>query len=371
VRIAYLLTRGDAVGGASIHVRDMGRAMAERGHEVIVFTGGDGHAAERLRAAGLAVKPLAFLRRQINPLQDYRALRETGAALREWGPDLVSAHTAKAGWLGRAACSRLGIPVVYTPHGWAIGDRISRWQGEIFLRAERMAARWSDAIICVCEYERQLALEKAVAPPEKLRVVYNGVADVPEALRANPAPAPARVVSVARFEPPKDHATLLAAMARLGDLPWELDLVGEGPLEASVRALASELGIAGRVHFRGYDSDPAAAFASAQLFVLSSRSEGFPRSILEAMRAGLPVAASRVGGVGEAVANGENGFLAEAGDVEGLAAAIRRLVEDVSVRQRLGRAARLAYEEKFALERTVEQTADVYRTVLGGRLGEA
>ena len=366
-----MITRGDAVGGASIHVRDLARAMSARGHQGIVLVGGRGQAVESLCEAGLTVRPLQWLRREIHPLHDYRALREMTGALREWRPDLVSTHTAKAGWLGRAACARLRIPVLYTPHGWAIGDRISPLQGEIFTRAERVAARWSDAIICVCEHERRLALRKAVAPPAKLHVVYNGVADIPAGLRADPGVNPPHILSVARFESPKDHHTLIEAMARIQDREWELHLVGEGPLEGAIRALASKTGIAHRVRFHSYEREPAASFASAQVFVLSSRSEGFPRSILEAMRAGLPVVASNVGGVGESVTDGENGFLVEAGDVEGLAGAIGRMIADGSARKRLGRAARLTYEERFAFERTLEQTASIYDAVLGGSRNEA
>jgi glycosyltransferase involved in cell wall biosynthesis len=359
------------VGGASIHVRDLACAMSARGHEVIVFVGGHGHAEERLRSVGLTVETLASLRREINPLRDYRALQEITDALRDFRPALVSTHTAKAGWLGRAACARLGIPVVYTPHGWAIGNRISLLHGELFTRAEKAAVRWSNAIVCVCEHERRLALERRVAPADKLHVIYNGVADVPAELRARPAANPPRLLSVARFEPPKDHHTLLAALERIRGHDWELELVGEGPLEAGIRDLAAKLGLAGRVLFRGYDSEPAGAFSSAQLYVLSSRSEGFPRSILEAMRAGLPVVASNVGGVGEAVADGENGLLVEAGDIEGLAAALSRMIRDVPVRERFGRVARLVYEERFRLERTVGQTARLYDTVLGRSIHEA
>lgn len=367
MRIAYLVTRGDAVGGATIHVRDLACAMRARGDDVVVLIGGRGEAFDLLVNAGLVVRSLTWLRRPVNPLWDYRALGEISGWLREWGPDLVSAHTAKAGWLGRAVCSRLGIPVIYTPHGWSIGDRISRAQGALFLRAERTAARWGDAIVCVCEYERRLALAKSVASGDKLHVIHNGVADVPPELRARPADGPPRIVAVARFEPPKDHATLLEALARLAGEAWELELVGDGPQLEAIRALAARLGIAGRVRFAGYAQDPATVLSAAQLFVLSSRSEGFPRSILEAMRAGLPVVASNVGGVGEAVIQGENGVVVEAGDVEGWAAAIRRMIGDAPARARFGAASRAAYEARFRLERTVAQTSALYAAVLAAR----
>ena len=123
VRILYVVTRADAVGGASIHVRDMAREMIVRGHAVIVLTGGEGPVTDLLQAAGVPYRPLRSLRRSIHPIRDLLAARELAAAVREFEPDLISVHTAKAGWIGRAVAARLGIPAIYTPHGWSIGDR--------------------------------------------------------------------------------------------------------------------------------------------------------------------------------------------------------------------------------------------------------
>ncbi|MEK7754681.1 MAG: glycosyltransferase, partial [Acidobacteriota bacterium] len=253
---------------------------------------------------------------------------------------------------------------IYTPHGWPIGRRISGPLGVVFSIAERVAARWCSAIICVCEEEKRLALGKGIVAADKLHVVYNGVRDVPAGLRANPASSPVRICSIARFESPKDHRTLLKALAALRSQPWTLDLIGAGPLEAKTREFAAELGLAGRVHFLGYQTEPARALASAQLFVLSSRSEGFPRSVLEAMRAGLPVVASDVGGVGEAVKEGVGGLLVPRESPEALSAALGRLIADPALRQRMGAAGRSTFESRFDCESMVEKTAAIYATLL-------
>ena len=215
MKIAYVITRADAVGGASVHVRDLARAMLERGHEVTVLTGGEGPVTEQLRAAGVPFRPLWFLRRQIQPVHDLRAVRELAEAVREFGPDLLSLHTAKAGWIGRVVAARLGLPAIYTPHGWPMGGRLSLVEGMIFRIAEKVASRWAAAVVCVCEYERKLALEKGVAQAERLHVIYNGVHDIPAGLRAEPGASPVRIASVARLEAPKDHRTLLRALAMM------------------------------------------------------------------------------------------------------------------------------------------------------------
>ena len=366
MRIVYVVTRADAVGGATIHVRDLALAMRERGDDVTVLVGGRGPVTEELDDAAIPFRSLQFLQRSIHPLRDLRALAEMTAALRDLRPDLVSTHTAKAGWIGRAACARLGLPVVYTPHGWSIENRISARLAPVFTQAERWASRWTSATICVCDYEKRLALQKAVASEENLHVVHNGVRDIPASLRAQPElnTGDVRIVSTARFESPKDHATLLRALAALSHQPWELNLIGDGPLEPAVRLLADVLGIAGRVRFLGYQREPERVLAGAQLFVLSSRSEAFPRSVLEAMRAGLPVVASDVGGVREAVADGREGLLVPPGSARALSAALAALITSPARRRELGAAARVAFESRFRVDRMIERTTAVYATVI-------
>ena len=364
MKIAYVITRADAVGGASIHVRDLAREMLARGHQAMVFLGGAGPVADQLRAADVPYHSLEFLARSIHPVRDFRAYLELTRALAEFAPDLVSTHTAKAGWIGRAACARLRLPAIYTPHGSPAGDRFAPLAASVFAIAERAAARWTRAIICVCEYERQLILERRLARAELLHVVLNGVRDVAPELRAAPGAAPVRLISVTRMEAPKDHATLIDALGRLGDLDWRLDLVGDGPLEASIRARCQAAGLGGRVDFLGYRAEPAVMLARAQVFVLSSRSEAFPRSVLEAMRAGLAVVASEVGGTAEALDNGRNGILVPRGDAQALAKALGGLIRDADRRRRLGTAARLDYEARFRLDPMVERTAGIYDSVL-------
>jgi glycosyltransferase involved in cell wall biosynthesis len=152
MNIAFVITRADAVGGASVHVRDLAAALIEWGHQATVLLSGTGAVTRQLEAAEIPFVSLNNLRRKVSPLHDILAAREMRAAIQRIQPDLVSAHTAKAGCVARLACAGLGIPVLYTPHGWTIGDRISRAQGFLFRQIERHTAPLSAAIINVCEY---------------------------------------------------------------------------------------------------------------------------------------------------------------------------------------------------------------------------
>ncbi|HYO83778.1 MAG TPA: glycosyltransferase, partial [Bryobacteraceae bacterium] len=244
---------------------------------------------------------------------------------------------------------------VYTPHGLAVSDRISPVQGRVFTIAERAAARWCRAIICVSEAERQLALDKGIAAPEKLHVIHNGVKDSP--LRAEVERTPVALVSISRFEPPKDFETLFAALSLLGYEDWlKLTVIGGGAVPASLPK---------RVVSLGYVPDPAPELARAQIFVLSSRSEGFPRSILEAMRSGLPVVASDVGGVREAVRHEGTGLLVPPRDPAALAAALKRLMNSVSERQRMGSEGRRIFGRQFVADAMIFNTLQLYATIVG------
>ena len=345
---------------------DLALALRAEGGQPVVLAGGDGVFSEELRRQNLPAVEIRNLVRPVHPVRDALALREILAALRRIRPDLVCAHTAKAGLLGRVAGAALGIPTIFTPHGWAITDRISSRQGRVFRYVERLAGRFTTCIINVCEYERELALRCRIAAARRLAMIYNGMLDVPPELRGNPGAHPPKLVMVARMEQPKDPVTVLQALAGLKSLAWHFDFVGDGPLEPVARRLIGQLGLEDRVRLLGFRRDVNQLIAASQVFVLSSRSEAFPYSVLEAMRAALPVIATDVGGVREAVIPEETGLLSPAGDADALQAQLRRLIADPDLRQRMGGAGRQRFLSHFTLEKMQANTFALYREVLSG-----
>jgi len=364
VKIAYIVTRADPIGGAQVHVRDLAGAVRAQGHSPTVITSGSGPFGEALRAQGVPTVILRHLSVPIGPLRDWRALREIRATLTALRPDLLTTHSSKAGVLGRLAGRSLGIPVVFTAHGWAFTPGIPSFQAAVYRQIERLAGPLSSKIITVSEFDRRLALDARIAAAERVVTVHNGIPDVTPALRADPGRTPARLVMVARFEAQKDHPTLLRALAGLQQHSWQLDLIGNGPLMSEMESLASTLGIGARVRFLGQRMDVDQILAQAQVSLLVSNWEGFPLSILEAMRAGLPVVASSVGGIEESVRDGETGFLVPRGGVELLQERLARLLTDPELRVRLGAHGRAHYEQHFTLSHSVAKTLAVYEDVL-------
>jgi glycosyltransferase involved in cell wall biosynthesis len=366
VKIAYIVTRADPIGGAQIHVRDLAAAVQAQGHSPTVMTSGRGPFVDALRMQGTPTVLLEHLSVPIGPVRDLRALREIHRVLKDLRPDLLAAHSSKAGILGRLAGRSLRIPVVFTVHGWAFTPGIPAIRRAIYRRIERFVGPFASRIITVSEFDRRLALEAGISSRERVVTVHNGMPDVAPHLRADPGGSPVRLIMVARFGAQKDHPTLLRALAGLQDHAWELDLIGEGPLMAQTESLAATLGIGSRVRFLGQRMDVAEKLANAQVSLLVSNWEGFPLSILESMRAGLPVVASSVGGVEESVRDGETGYVVPRGDTEVLRERIGRLLADPALRVRLGTEGRACYERHFTLSHSVTETLAVYRDVLAG-----
>jgi glycosyltransferase involved in cell wall biosynthesis len=170
----------------------------------------------------------------------------------------------------------------------------------------------------------------------------------------------------ARFCAQKDHLLLLEALAGV-EGTWQLVLAGDGPARKDAELAAQKLKLAGRVQFVGDCDDIPALLADADIFVLASKWEGLPLSILEAMRAGLPVIATNVGGVGELITDGINGYLTERGNVAQMRNRIQALVSSPALRHSMAHEARRRFEQDFQLDVMVRKTMMVYRQTLADK----
>ena len=359
-----MLTRADVLGGAQSHVRELSMELRNLGHEVTVITGAPGIFTARLRAAGIPSVQVASLVRPLRPHLDLATVAELGGAFRRLKPDLVCAHTAKAGFLARAAARLQQLPSVFTPHGWSMFDRDSLQPNPLYCWAEKLAGRLGTRVINVCEYERRLAQHFRVGAARTMEVVHNGIAEI-TLPRVRPVEAqPPLLVMVARFAPQKDHCTLLRALSGLLSLQWRMLLVGEGELVSEISALTDALGLRGRVRRLPPQTDVARLLMAAQVFVLSTHFEALPISILEAMRAGLPVVATDVGGISESVRHQQTGLLVPRGDVAGLRDALLQVICAPALRLAMGNAGRALWHARFTSATMAARTVEVYQRAL-------
>jgi glycosyltransferase involved in cell wall biosynthesis len=364
MRVGFVITLADILGGAHVHVRDLAFALQRRGHEVAVFAGRPGVLSKQLSEIRVPYVEIPGLDRELNPLRDAGAFVRLRTALRDFGPDLVSTHCSKAGVLGRLAARTLGVPALFTAHGWSFSDGVPGYRRSLYRGLERIAAPLAQRVVVVCDGDRRVAREERIASARKLRMVYNGMPDIDVSQRARPDEKPVRLIMIARVCEQKDYPTLLRALAELRDLDWHLDQVGDGPMQRDIHRLADELGLSERISFLGLREDVVPLLARSHVYLLISNWEGFPRSILEAMRAGLPVIASDVGGVREAVSDGRSGFLVHRSDVHFVTERLRQLIESPSLRLALGREGRELYVRRFTFERMLEETIGVYGEII-------
>lgn len=362
MKIAYLITRMDELGGAQIHVRDLSLWMKSQGHEVSILTGSFGKVTDFLEEQGVKIYEIPDLERAIHPAKDWKAFNQIKLVLTEIKPDILSCHSSKAGLLGRLAAKAAKVKVIFTAHGWAFTDGVPKLQRTIYTFLEKGAGFFSDHVITVSGFDYELAKKNKIVPDHKLTLIHNGMPERPAIIREIKED-PVRLMMVARIGPQKDHETLLRALATIKDLSWTMEFVGGGD-DTELRDLAIDLNIDDRVLFMGERHDVAELLEKkADLYLLISKWEGFPRSILEAMRSSLPVIASDVGGVSEAVQEGKTGYLVPAEDVEKLSYTLRLVIPDKKLQLELGHAARGSFERQFSFKSMAVKTMAVYSSV--------
>lgn len=309
--------------------------------------------------------------RPVRPATDARALAAARRLLAEHRPRILHTHMAKAGLVGRAAALSLRERprTVHTFHGHVLSGYFPGGVQRAFVSVERQLARRTDVLVAVSEQVRDELLELRIGRPAQYRVIPVGldlsahvaVEGPSGALRSRlglPADVPLAGV-IGRLVPIKDHPTLFEAVRRIPDV--HLAVIGDGERRAEVEALARALGVAERVHFTGWWSDVPAALADLDVVVLSSRNEGTPVALVEALAAGRPVVATDVGGVRSVVRDGESGILVPPGDPASLAAAISALVADPALRCRMGAAGRADVPARFGQERLLADIRWLYR----------
>lgn len=357
--VMQVITKGET-GGAQTHVLALCETLAPRVRFLAVIGGATPHSplGEGLHALGIPVLALPQLSNSLSPLRLLRAVRALLRLIRAHRPDILHAHSAVAGVVARLAGALSRTPVVYTVHGFGFKPEAPRLQRSAAGLAEWTLAPLTRHMVCVSEHERHLARRLPI-PAQHLSVIPNALPDTDA--RARPGHGPTRVAMVARLAAPKRPDLLLEALAllrqRLGhEVP--ATLIGGGPDQPALHALAQRLGLQS-VDFTGDVDDVPQRLAEHAVFVLVSDHEGLPISIIEAMRAGLPIVASDLPGVRELVQPDRQGLLA-ANRPEALAEALGLLLASAELRGRLGRAARERYEAQHTPERMARSVLALY-----------
>ncbi len=352
------------IGGAQTYVAGLLPALSDS-FEVTVAAWGPGPLIDVCRANGVSFVPLRFVRRSLNPVYDLLGLFELIRLMRRLRPEIVHANSSKAGVLARLAAALRRVPVrIFTVHGWAFKAH-SGLAARLYLTADRLMRPLTTMIICVSDNERAAGLAMRTCREDRTVVIKNAV-ELQEA-RLDPTAVPPVVLSVGRLKAPKDFSTLVKAMALLPRDSCRLRVAGDGPERAALSEEIEQFGLGNSIELLGDRDDVSELLREASLFVLSSRSEGMPMSVLEAMATGVPVVASAVGGIPELVAGEESGLLVDPGDSAALAAAIARVIDDAEIRLRFAAAGYTRAGRLFDPEHWRQKHVSLYRRLLSER----
>lgn len=332
---------------------------------------------------GVVCEVIPGLGREISFVSDFRAFWGLYRLLREFRPAIVHTHTAKAGLLGRLAARLAGVPiVVHTFHGHVLRGYFGPLKTALFRGLEKALALLADALVAVSEAVKQDLVNLGVASANRIRVVPLGL-DLDHlvkplargGLRASAGVPPdgPLIGMVGRLVPIKDVPTFLqaAVLVHKARPDSHFALVGDGEERSLLQDQVRQLGLERSVHFHGWCRDLAAVYGDLDVVVNSSRNEGTPVALIEALAAARPVVATRVGGTGDLLQEGAFGRLVPPGDPEALAAAILDCLSDPASASARALAGRALVVKRYSAARLVDDIDALYRELLAARSAAA
>ena len=382
LRIVHAIARLN-VGGAALHVMELAAEQVRRGNDVVVVAGtlaeGEESMEWRAEELGLPLVRMPELQRELSLRHDGTAIRKLRRLLGEERVDVLHTHTAKAGSTGRIAAlslprSRRPRALVHTFHGHVLRGYFSPRRNRTYALVERALASRTGALVAVSEQVRDDLVGLGVAPRERFEVIPYGFdlsgrvgGGERERVRGELGVDGALLVGwVGRLTAIKQPLDAIRTLARLrdGGVDAVLAVAGDGEERSATEALARELGVDGSTRFLGYVKDLAGLYAAIDVFLLTSLNEGTPVAAIEALAAGRPAVATRVGGVPAVVEDGEAGLLAASGDVEALAHALSELARDPERRERMGQRGVELMHERYSAEAMVDRVDRLYERLL-------
>lgn len=297
---------------------------------------------------------------------DLKAIWKVRKLIKRYSPDIVYAHSSKAGAIARVADIGIKNHCLYNPHGWAFNMRCSAKKKAMYTAIEKVAAPFCDKIICISDAEKQSALGKKICREDKLQVIYNGVDieayenGVHGAVQREDLniPEDAFVVGMVGRLSPQKAPDVFIKMAKLvkDEVPnANFIIIGNGELEAEIRKYAEDNGFLNSLHITGWVDNPMSYVELFDVACLLSRWEGFGLALPEYMMAKKPIVASGIDAIPNIIQDGENGLLVEVDDANGASEAVLRIYREDGLRKKLVTQGVKDVYEKFNVRRVADE----------------
>ncbi len=366
-RVVHVAESAGWAGGET-YLLQLAQTLDRTRFELVVVAPEQGVLVSRLERLGIETAVVALGDRLGSP----RPLRDLVGRLRTWRPQIVQSHGARTNVYCRLACRIAGVARhVSTVHNSLYDYPVSRARRAAYVLADRATARLSAVIVCVAQSLARDLIERSRLPAGRIRVIPNGV----DLARFDPAAVDGHRLRVAlglgegpvvgvigRMTPQKSHADFIVAFDLVRRrIPHARALVvGDGPLRDEIETAARAHGVSGACVFAGARDDVPECLAAMSVVALSSHSEGFPFTVLEALAMARPLAATAVNGVTEIVESGQDGLLVPPRRPDLLADALASLLDDPVRAAALGRAGRKAVESRYSLARMIDHLTGLY-----------
>jgi glycosyltransferase involved in cell wall biosynthesis len=376
IPVLHIITRL-IVGGAQENTMYTAALLDKSLFQVEVIsgpqTGSEGSLMEEVRDRGIPLTILPDLLRQVNPLHDLRALLQLTQRMRNRNYPIVHTHSSKAGILGRLAAHLAGVPIiVHTVHGWSFHNHMSPLARWAYIVLERWCASFTDAIIVVATSDIQKGLQAGIGRLEQYHLIRSAIPledfnpshyDRKTIQQELGLPVGCPVLgNVGRFSEQKNPLDWVRIASRVGrQLPeCRYLLVGDGPKRPQVEALLKEEGLVDRTIVTGLRRDVPRLLSAMDVVLLTSLWEGLPRVIPQSQAMGIPVVAGRADGIIEAITDGQNGYLCDRGDLDGLTTRCVELLNNPVLRATMGERGRQLTMHEFDIKNMVSQIAELY-----------
>jgi len=377
IRILHIHTL-PVISGSGINTFLSMRGMDRGLFEVELACAPRGRLIDLVRNHNMKVREFKNLVQPLHPVKDLTAVLDLTLFLRRKKYHIVHTHNSKAGFIGRLAARLAGVPVIiHTVHGFAFHDQEPFWRQALFRSMERAASHWCDKMIFISQPLIEWALKERVTVEDKVVKIYSGIeleqfrpVTEDEKIRTREkwgiGPGDAVIGVVSKLWGGKGHTVLIEAMKEIKKevADARLVIVGEGCLYDRLYEQVNRLGLKDSVLFTGFQMDVSEIVSTFDVAVLPSFFEGMGRVLLEAMAMEKPVVASRVGGIPDLVRDGFNGLLTTPGDVQGLADAIIKILNDRELAVRMGVNCRKMTSNQFSAEAMVKSIKKVYSECL-------
>ena len=310
---------------------------------------------------------------QINPSSDIKVEKALRRIIKQLKPDIVYAHSSKAGALARIADWGLKNKVIYNPHGWAFNMQQSTKKKEMYKWVEKISAHFCDKIVCISDAEKESALREKICKSSKLQVIYNGI-DLEEIEKTTPMsraqlgiPEDAFVVGmVGRLSKQKAPDTFVKSAKLIKEkIPNAFFLmVGDGELRDQVESLINQYDLGSSFLITGWVDNPTAYMKIMDVGMLLSRWEGFGLVLPEYMACGVSIVATNVDAIPTIIHNGVNGMLADKDDIQLIGKIIKKIFINTKFKQDMIKKERYVVEEKYNAKRVWYETNSMYRLLL-------